>query len=586
MPVWLHRKMCSTAARIYKTDGAKCLKGKHRLHYMSQLVEEISDLPIDHRETNFCSCTSCRKASNLGCTHPQKCLKTIKNLIEALTPKWRPESQREHVQRVSRIPAITRENPSEGITVDTTGDPTDLRDSIRIFTSRENLLDTAPTNIATGEGQTHPEQVIYTDGSCNNGGTDEARAGSGVWYGNQDPRNVAIRVPGKKQTNQIGELLAILHAIKSTPVNQPLRIRSDSRFAIDGLTEHAREWEKKDWIGVTHGALFKCTTAWIRARTATTILQWVKGHSGIEGNEEADKLAAEGSRRDPDADDIDLRIPANTMNTGAALPQTSQSLIYHHLTNEGEIRRTTTERTLKSVKTATKDIFGETPTNEAIWKSLRNRDVTKKVRDFLWKHMHGIYRLGNFWNHIPGCESRATCPLCNSPDTFEHIVVDCVSTEKKVVWEQANRLWTQRYDENLPLSVGAVLGGALANFKKEDGKPDSAKNRLYRILMTESTHLIWVLRCERRIANKNDPQYCHTEEAVANRWYRKINERMQIDCLLTNKYLYESKALKTEKVFNTWANCSTNKDDLHREWCKNPGFLVGKTSGRPPRQPG
>ena len=274
------------------------------------------------------------------------------------------------------------------------------------------------------------------------------------------------------------------------------------------------------------------------------------------------------------------------MNSGAALQQTSQSLIYRHLTNEGGIKRIATERNLKSIKLATKDIFGETPTDEAIWKSLRSKDITKKIHDFLWKHVHGIYRLGNFWNHIPGCEDRATCPLCDSPDTFEHIMIECTSTEKRVVWEQANRLWAQRYDESLPLSEGAVLGGALANFKKEDGKPDSAKNQLYRILMTESAHLIWVLRCERRITNEDNHQYCHTEETVANHWYRKMNERMQIDCLLTNKYLYENKALKTEKVFNTWANCSTNNDDLHREWCKNPGFLVGKISGRPLGQHG
>ena len=132
-----------------------------------------------------------------------------------------------------------------------------------------------------------------------------------------------------------------------------------------------------------------------------------------------------------------------------------------------------------------------------------------------------------------------------------------------------------------PLLEGAVLGGALANFKKEDRKLDSAKNQLYRILMMELTHLIWVLRHERRITNEDNHQYCHTEETVTNCWYRKINERLQINCLLTNKYPYRNKALKTEKVFNTWVNCSTNKDDLHREWCKNPRFLVGKISGCP-----
>jgi hypothetical protein len=300
------------------------------------------------------------------------------------------------------------------------------------------------------------------------------------------------------------------------------------------------------------------------------------------GNEEADKLAAEGTRKDPESEEIDTKIPADTMTTGAALAEISQSLIYSHLTNKEEIRRKATERSLEKIKDAVKELTGETPTNEAIWKSFRHKDVTKKVRDFLWKQTHGIYRLGKFWNHIPGYEDRAECPICNKHDTFEHIITECDSTERVTVWETANNLWRRRHQSDLPTSEGAILGGGLANFSNEEGKPDTAKNRLYRILMTESTHLIWVLRCERRIANGDNPQNYHTEEAVKNRWYKKINERMQIDCLLTNTFLYDRKAQKTKKVYNTWAKCSTSTEELHSEWCKKPGVLVGMTPRRPP----
>lgn len=129
------------------------------------------------------------------------------------------------------------------------------------------------------------ELVVYTDGSCTQSGTADTKAGCGIWYGRDDPRNMATRVPGGEQSNQIAELLAILIVVKRTSGNQRLRICSDSRFAIDGLTERARAWEAKDWMGVKQGRLFKCTTAWVRARAENATLQWVKGHAGIEGNE-------------------------------------------------------------------------------------------------------------------------------------------------------------------------------------------------------------------------------------------------------------------------------------------------------------
>ena len=201
----------------------------------------------------------------------------------------------------------------------------------------------------------------------------------------------------------------------------------------------------------------------------------------------------------------------------------------------------------------------------------------ERSEDFLWKQAHGIYRLGSFWSNIPECDERAVCRLCDQTETFQHIIEKCRSTETVVVWQATNELWKRKYDENLTTTEGAILGCGLANFTREDGKPDTAKNRLYRIIISEASHLIWVLRCERRIQGTNNPDQNHLERVVRKRWYNKINERMQIDCLLTNKYLYENKALKTKTVYRTWANCSTNEEDLHREWCRHPGVLVGRT---------
>jgi hypothetical protein len=72
MSVWLHRRANREAARLYKTDAAKCLKNTHRTHFMGQLVEMLENTPGERRKHNFCTCGMCRSPSAKGCTHPHR----------------------------------------------------------------------------------------------------------------------------------------------------------------------------------------------------------------------------------------------------------------------------------------------------------------------------------------------------------------------------------------------------------------------------------------------------------------------------------------------------------------------------------
>jgi len=93
------------------------------------------------------------------------------------------------------------------------------------------------------ETQGDRELVVCTDGLYVNDCLDEARARCGVWYRPNDPQNTAIREPGEEQSNEIGELFAILRAVRNAPGDQRLKIYSDSRIALEGLTRHATDWE-------------------------------------------------------------------------------------------------------------------------------------------------------------------------------------------------------------------------------------------------------------------------------------------------------------------------------------------------------
>jgi len=50
----------------------------------------------------------------------------------------------------------------------------------------------------------------YTDGSCQKNGDLNAISGSGVWYGDRDHWNISCRLPDCFNTNNAGEIVAVL----------------------------------------------------------------------------------------------------------------------------------------------------------------------------------------------------------------------------------------------------------------------------------------------------------------------------------------------------------------------------------------
>ena len=131
-----------------------------------------------------------------------------------------------------------------------------------------------------------PTTTAYTDGACLHNGKRNASCGGGVWVGPDSPLSAAIRVPGPDQSNQVGEVAAIIHALASIPLSHPLIIISDSRYAMEGLTTHLPAWENQGWIGIKNAPLFKKAAYLLQRCKAPTSFQWVNGHEGNEGNKQ------------------------------------------------------------------------------------------------------------------------------------------------------------------------------------------------------------------------------------------------------------------------------------------------------------
>lgn len=97
-------------------------------------------------------------------------------------------------------------------------------------------------------------------------------------------------------TNQIGELCAVLQALRAHPGNEPLVIESDSQYAIKCSTTWVKGWKRNGWKNaqkkpVKNAEIIKAIDEEISKREGSVEFRWVKGHAGNAGNELVDELA-------------------------------------------------------------------------------------------------------------------------------------------------------------------------------------------------------------------------------------------------------------------------------------------------------
>ena len=144
--------------------------------------------------------------------------------------------------------------------------------------------------------------ICWTDGACaNNQDCRLRRAGCGVFFAHRDGRNMSFTLPGREQTNNRAELLAVNMAMKAH--EGPLEIRSDSEHVVDTANCFLHSG-MKDLGKIANQDLWSEFCALVRQRQHEIVLKWVKGHAkqvDIErgrttaldklGNDSADALA-------------------------------------------------------------------------------------------------------------------------------------------------------------------------------------------------------------------------------------------------------------------------------------------------------
>ena len=115
-----------------------------------------------------------------------------------------------------------------------------------------------------------------------------------------------------------------------------------------------------------------------------------------------------------------------------------------------------------------------------------------------------------------------------------------------------------------------------------NGKPDTGKNQLYRIIVLETTYLIWKIRNKRSIRDEDGSEHSTVINKTTKRWRNTINKRLTIDCNPMNSSKFGKRALDSKLVRRTWRGCLNNKEGLPNNWHRRKGVLVGILSAAPP----
>jgi ribonuclease HI len=140
------------------------------------------------------------------------------------------------------------------------------------------------------------ENIVFTDGACS------GNPGPGGWAAIvASPQGRVVELGGyeKQTTNNRMELRAAIEALRFLSTRKKLstpkvRLFTDSKYVIQGITQWIYGWEKKGWL-TAEGKPVSNKEDWIELRkwTESVSVSWeyVPGHQGIPGNERCDTLA-------------------------------------------------------------------------------------------------------------------------------------------------------------------------------------------------------------------------------------------------------------------------------------------------------
>ena len=131
---------------------------------------------------------------------------------------------------------------------------------------------------------------IYTDGAC------RGNPGPGGWGALLSAGAHEKEISGAENatTNNRMELMAVIGALEALKRPSQVRLYTDSQYVRRGITEWLAQWKARDWKTADRKPV-KNQDLWQQLEQAAARHRiewhWVRGHTGVAGNERADALA-------------------------------------------------------------------------------------------------------------------------------------------------------------------------------------------------------------------------------------------------------------------------------------------------------
>ncbi len=131
---------------------------------------------------------------------------------------------------------------------------------------------------------------IYADGAC------RGNPGPGGWGALLIFEGRERELSGAEglTTNNRMELTAVIQALEALKRPVKARVYTDSEYVRRGITEWLAAWKARGWRTADRKPV-KNQDLWERLEAAAAghdiEWRWVKGHSGVPGNERVDHLA-------------------------------------------------------------------------------------------------------------------------------------------------------------------------------------------------------------------------------------------------------------------------------------------------------